>query len=241
MTIEARQAVESAEKLFYLVADPVTVHWIEGLNKTAETLFGFYAPNKDRLKTYLEMVDHVMKDVRAGRAVCVAFYGHPGVFAFPPHEAVRRAQEEGYEARMLPGISSEDCLIAELGLDPGRFGCQSFEASDFLINRRRHDPTSLLILWQIGVIGESALPIKDCDRPGLRALVKKLRRSYPPAHKVIIYEASTHWIAPSKITRLPLARLPIAKVTAISTLCISPRKQRPSDERLYRKLFRVAA
>jgi precorrin-6B methylase 1 len=241
ITTEARLAIETTKKLFYLVADPVTIHWLKGLNPTAESLFGFYGKGKDRMVTYLEMVERVLEEVRGGHDVCVAFYGHPGVFAFPPHEAVRRARAEGFDARMLPGISSEDCLIAELGLDPGTFGSQSFEASDFLINRRRYDPTSLLLLWQIGVIGESALPIKSCDRQGLRALVERLNESYSGSHEVITYEAATHLIGASKVVRLPLERLSKARITAITTLCVPPKQQRRSDEKLYRKLFRVSA
>ena len=30
--------------------------------------------------------------------------------------------------RLEPGISATDCLYAELSSDPGRFGCQHFEA-----------------------------------------------------------------------------------------------------------------
>ena len=40
---------------------------------------------------------------------------HPGVYVAPSHETVLRARAEGYPARMLPGISSEDCLFADLG------------------------------------------------------------------------------------------------------------------------------
>ena len=49
---------------------------------------------------------------------------------------------EGFNAQMLAGISAEDCLFADLGLDPGKNGCQSFEATDFLIRRRQFEPTS---------------------------------------------------------------------------------------------------
>ncbi len=44
--------------------------------------------------------------------------------------------------------------FADLGFNPGDFGVQTFEATDFLRARRRFDPTSGLILWQVGVLGE---------------------------------------------------------------------------------------
>jgi hypothetical protein len=41
-----------------------------------------------------------------------------------------RSSTDGFDAVMLPGISAEDCLFADLGIDPGMIGCQSFEATD---------------------------------------------------------------------------------------------------------------
>ena len=34
---------------------------------------------------------------------------------------------------MLPGISAEDCLLADLGVDSAHNGLQSLEATDLLI------------------------------------------------------------------------------------------------------------
>ena len=60
------------------------------------------------------------------------FYGHPGIFAWSPHKVIKVARAEGYQAHMEPGISAEDCLYADLGIDPGRCGCQHYEASQLL-------------------------------------------------------------------------------------------------------------
>jgi hypothetical protein len=100
------------------------------------------------------MSELTLKYLREGLNVCVVYYGHPGVFVMPSHDSIRQARAAGFEAIMLPGISAEDCLFADLGIDPGRIGCQSFEATDFLVNRRKFDTSSHLILWQIGVIGD---------------------------------------------------------------------------------------
>jgi hypothetical protein len=73
----------------------------------AESLQG----GNSRRQSYVEMVEHILTHVRSGYNTCVACYGHPGVFANPTHEAVRRAKDEGFSAKMLPGISAEDCLL----------------------------------------------------------------------------------------------------------------------------------
>jgi hypothetical protein len=39
---------------------------------------------------------------------------------------------------MLPAISAEDCLFADLGVDPADHGCPSYEATDFLVHGAAH-------------------------------------------------------------------------------------------------------
>jgi len=52
------------------------------------------------------MVERTVTFVRWGLNVCAVFYGHPGVFADPAHNAIRLARREGFRALMLPGISA---------------------------------------------------------------------------------------------------------------------------------------
>ena len=140
--------------------------------------------------TYREIDAAIMAEVRAGKHVCAVFYGHPGVFADVPHAVVRKARGEGIPARMEPGISAEACLYADLGLDPGRRGVQSIEATHFLVNDRRPDVCGLLLLWQVALSGDLSCSRFHAEREGLQALVDKLLRWYPPEHEVILYEAA---------------------------------------------------
>src|SRR3954468_3282207 len=146
MTIEAQNACANADLLLCLVADPLTTHYLHSLNSNVESLQSSYRDGEPPFEAYTDMVRRILEPVRAGLTVCAAFYGHPGVFAFPSHESVRVARAEGYFARMLAGVSAEDCLFADLGLDPSMSGCQSFEATDFLIHHRQFDPTSSLVI-----------------------------------------------------------------------------------------------
>jgi uncharacterized protein YabN with tetrapyrrole methylase and pyrophosphatase domain len=237
VTPEALYAIKTARKFFYLVGDPATAYWLDTLNATAETLENSFRIGRNRMDSYQEMVERVLAPVRKGRRVTVAFYGHPGVFVFPSHEAVRRARHEGFSATMLPGISAEDCLFADLGVDPGRQGCQSFEATDFLLRKRIFDPKSPLILWQIGGIGVSTFRSKHLwSRAGLRVLTSVLRKTYPAAHTVTVYEAAQYPVCPPVIQPLPLSQLPKARVSIISTLYVPPREVARPDRRMLARL-----
>jgi hypothetical protein len=241
VTVEALAAIEEADLVLYLVQDAVTARWLEERNPAAESLFALYAPGKDRRATYAEMVERLLAEVRAGRRVCAAFYGHPGVFVAPGHEAVRRAREEGFAAEMLPGISAEDRLVAELGFDPGARGLQSFEATDFLLRERRFDPTSHLVLWQVGGIGVRDFRSEPLWSPrGLALLADVLGETYGPAHEAVLYEASPYPPFPSTILRLRLEELRGAPATVRSTLWVPPLSERAVDPRRLDELRRLA-
>ena len=220
VTLEARAHIAQADKVLYLLADPLTVAWVRELNSSAEDLHPFYQPGRDRLTTYFLMTDRILECLHSGIDVCVVFYGHPGVFAFPAHEALLRARREGYRAQMLPAVSAEDCLFADLGVDPGRAGCQSYEATDFLVHRRAIDTTCGLVLWQISVVGQ--IYHGPGGPAGLTVLADTLIQKYGPAHQVIVYEASHYPICNPVIRRVQLSDLGTTELTPISTLYVPP-------------------
>jgi len=148
------------------------------------------------------------------------FYGHPGVFVYPSHESVTIAKEEGFEAEMLPAISAEDCLYADLGIDPGDLGCQAYEASQFLFYKHSINTCAMLILWQIGVIGDETLTKFEPSENGLAMLKEKLLEHYPSNHLVTLYEASTLPIMEPRIEKISVDKLADMQINAITTLYI---------------------
>jgi uncharacterized protein YabN with tetrapyrrole methylase and pyrophosphatase domain len=222
-TPESLATIREAERLFHLVVDPISRLWLDELHPSAESLFDAYAHEKPRRASYDEMEARVLAPVRQGQSVCAALYGHPGVLVDPSHHAIAQARLEGYAARMLPGVSSEDCLFADLGIDPAARGCQSFEATDFLVHKRGFDSRSALILWQIGAIGVTTYRREELwSRGGLKILTQALQRSYPKGHRVAVYEAPRFAIGEPSIQVLPLANLGRARVSTSSTLYVPP-------------------
>ncbi|MCI4368002.1 MAG: SAM-dependent methyltransferase [Thermoplasmata archaeon] len=236
VSVEARHEIQHADRVLYLVADGLAEAWLRKLRPTAESLGDAYRPGEDRSVAYGRMVDRILSPVRAGERVCAVFYGHPGVFVHPSHEAIRRAREEGLSAEMLPAISAEDCLFADLGVDPARSGCQSFEATDFLVHVRKFDPTSALVLWQVGVIG--VLDYRPDRSSGiasaLRFLGERLSDAYGSRHEVVLYEASPYVVAGPTILRLPIEGLASATVAPVATLFVPPLPSHVSEDALQR-------
>ena len=148
---EAVACIERARAVFYVLGDPVARRWIERLNPSAVWLSHFYSPGKDRLDTYHDIAEFVLAQVRAGVDVCMVTTGHPGVFSYAAQRMICLAREAGFSARMLPGISAEDCLFADLGVDPG-LGLQSHEATHFLLTR---PPFDALSIWRKPMVGRT--------------------------------------------------------------------------------------
>jgi uncharacterized protein YabN with tetrapyrrole methylase and pyrophosphatase domain len=224
LTPISRNYIETADVVFAALSDHVVELWLQRLNPNVVSLQPYYKPGKSRMITYREWVEVMMAAVRAGKRVCAVFYGHPGIFAWSPHKVVEVARQEGYDAYMEPGISAEDCLYADLGIDPARSGCQHLEASQLLFFERNLDTMSHVVLWQLGVIGDRSLGRFLTPVAYKELLVERLCEDYPADHEVIIYRAPTLPVEGPSIQRTALRDFASAEFTGHETLVVPPAK-----------------
>ena len=232
----ARSHIEQSEVVFAGLSDGIVELWLARMHTDVRSLQPLYREGMSRMHTYRAMVETMLAEVRAGRKVCGVFYGHPGVFAWAPHKAIEVARSEGYAAHMEPGVSAEDCLYADLGIDPGRYGCQHYEASQLLFYQRRIDPSAYLVLWQVGLVGDQSLARFSTGPAYRQVLVDVLARDYPLAHEVIIYRAATLPIQSARIERLALGELPQADIGMADTVVIPPSRAMQPDREIRARL-----
>jgi hypothetical protein len=236
----ARSHIEQADVVFVAVSDPLVELWVQGMNADVRSLQPYYAEGKPRTDTYREMVEAILMEVRSGKRVCGAFYGHPGVFAVVPHRAVAQARQEGFDALMEAAVSAEDCLYADLGIDPGSVGSQHYEASQFMFYRRSVDPSAYLFLWQIGVAGDPSMARLSTGAAYRQVLLELLAQHYPEDHEVIAYEAATLPIASHRAERLTLGQLPQAVLSLATTLVVPPSQGLQRDETVVARLLALS-
>ncbi len=122
----------------------------------------------------------------AGRSVSVAFSGHPATFRRTAHDLMAAARAQGSEALMRPAVWLEDCLCAELEVDP-LDGWQAFEAANFLLHRRLWSPQRSLVLWQLDHIWERDAVHAPVRPRCLGILAEHLASVYGWEHEVALY------------------------------------------------------
>lgn len=221
LTLEAVAHIRHAESLLHVIGDPFQEELLLALNPVAQTLTMYYGDDTNRGDTYEAMIQHIVTDVTSGKRTVAAFYGHPGVFVYPTHESVRRVRAAGFPARMLPAVSAEDCLVADLGVDPGD-GFHAFEATDFLYRRAPIDPTVHLVIWQVGALGNDSGGGNGYDPALVSQLARKLGTRYGPMHPVTIYAAPFEPSGIPTIMRVPIVHLARTPIGLASTLYVPP-------------------
>ncbi|WP_278192713.1 SAM-dependent methyltransferase [Streptomyces kasugaensis] len=237
LTYEAVGWIEQVDRVAYCVSDPVTEAWIREHSRSSHDLYTLYGNDKPRSETYEQMVNALVEPVREGLTVCAVFYGHPGVFAYPPHEAIKVLRAEGVPAMMLPGVSALDCLFADLGVDPGTMGCQEVEATDLLLRRRSLLTDSHVVVWQVACVGDLGFRFGGFDNDNNRqVLVEYLEKFYPPDHQVTHYSAAQYAVCGPTIRTLALRDLRDEYLTGVSTLYVPPIAALDDDHAMAQRL-----
>ena len=227
----AQSHITQADIVFSLMANGFAEKWLEGMNTNVQSLQSYYQEGKNRNITYNEMVEAILTEVRAGKNVVAAFYGHPGVFACVAHRAINKAELENLPASMEPGISAEDCLYADLSIDPGKTGCSHYETSQFMFYKRNVDNAGYLILWQVALAGDKSLAKFSTGSAYRKVLVDLLLEYYPSDHQVILYQAKGIAIEAMRAEKIALSALVDAELFMHTTLVIPPsEKMKPNDK-----------
>lgn len=228
LTIQAKAYIEQSDVVLYLVNNPMMEEWIKTVAIYSETLEPLYSSYENRANSYAAITKYILAKVYDLKNVCVVVYGHPTFFSLPGLRAVQLATEKGIDSLILPGISALDCLIADLQIEVGKTGIQSYEATDFLAYERNFDPTSHLILWQVDVIGNPTHTIST-NKIGVTMLKKRLIQTYGADHIAIIYEGALFPSMKPRIERVALTEIDSIACSPISTMYIAPLPSPPPN------------
>ncbi len=235
-TTEAKAYVEGASRLLYLVNDVVVKAWVHKVNPAAQSLESIYHQSALRGQCYQAITKEILSELSQHEEVCVLFYGHPCIYVDASLNAARQALKLGYRVNVLPAVSAQDCLFADLLIDPGTNGCVSFDATYFLIKAKEPDVTSHLVLWQLGSLGELGSPNEKRVKSRLTVLANYLASYYGAEHKVIIYEAAQRPLLPFHSEEITLAELKDGHISRVSTLYVPPFQEADNNAQIIKEL-----
>lgn len=221
LTTEANAYIEQSDKVLYLVNDPVLKAWIEKKSINSESLDHLYFKFEQRKQAYSAITQYILDTLKDDLHICMVLYGHPTVYAEPALEAAKLAKAQGFDVKILPAISAENCLFADLMIDPGSCGCLSYEATDFLYHQKSFHTGSHLILWQIGMLGELGHELPKDNKRKLE-LKNYLAQKYPLDHPIYIYEAAQYPGFSPRIDIGEMQNLHLYSYSTLSTLYIPP-------------------
>jgi len=236
LTVEAQACIKQADKVLYLVNEPIIEQWIVKYSNHCSSLEDLYFSANERSEKYQLISDKIVSDSLSTKALTVVFYGHPTVFAEPGLKAIKVLDDLNVNTVVLPAISAEDCLFADLRIDPGENGCYSVEASDLLIYDKNLIKDSDCIIWQVGSVGNIQSPTYEVNNIGINLLIAKLEEYYPKEYIVYIYEAAMYPSTTAYIQKCKIKELGANTLTPLSTLYIPAIKRNPPNLEIIRKL-----
>lgn len=208
VTREAESAMRRSTEIFY-ASDAIGIHgYLSDLcPKVTEIYVSTLREGEDRLSKYNRIAATVIEAALDHPQVTFAVAGHPMVFVYPTQQIVRAAEDVGLRVKVLPGISSFDCMIVDLQLDPGTQGVQMFETTALLLQQRPLHPDVPCFLWQIGSVETRMFTRARSVPERFTRLQEHLMKFYPADHLVKVVYSSSHPLAAPAILEFPIDRM----------------------------------
>jgi uncharacterized protein YabN with tetrapyrrole methylase and pyrophosphatase domain len=232
VTREAESAMRRSSQIFY-ACDAIGIH--DYLAELSPIVTEIYASTlregEDRLSKYNRIAATVLEAALDHPPVTFAVAGHPMVFVYPTQQILAAAADLGLRVAVLPGISAFDCMIVDLGLDPGTGGVQMFETTALLLHQRALQPDVPCFLWQVGSVETRLFTRMPSVPERYRRLEAHLIKYYPPDHRVKVVYSSSHPLADAAILEFAIRDMHehAAEIHPGATLYIPP--ARPAEIR----------
>jgi uncharacterized protein YabN with tetrapyrrole methylase and pyrophosphatase domain len=244
MTRETEAVCRRSNEVLAVATHPSILKYLNTLCPKVTDLYApSYREDEHRGKAYDTMTANVIAAALANPPVTFATYGHPMMYVFPSRQLRWLAPYFGLRVRTLPGISSLDTMLCDLGVDPGAEGLQMYEATDMLIRQRPIQPDVPCLIWQVGTV-ESVLFSTAASRPERFWRIKDyLLRYYPADHELTAVHSSMHPLLEPTTTTFRLGEMEDHHLTLHQglTVYIPPVRMRPTvDTDLAEKIASVA-
>lgn len=232
LTKESVVIIEKADKVLFLINDKYTSEYIQSLNTNAESLEQEYFSCSERSESYEKVNARIISECSIYSSVCVVFYGHPTFFVDSSIQVINTIKSMGGEGYIVPSVSSLDCLLSDLLINPAKAGLAVYEATDLLIFERVIDTYAYLILFQVSNLGMSNFSVTQ----NIVVLKDFLLKYYPEHHEIFLYAASQYPGQRFTADKIYLGALELAQLSHQTTICIPPIEKRKTNKDMLSRL-----
>jgi hypothetical protein len=223
LTLQAIQALSDAAEIWTNASETLYDSIAQVVGKAPRSLWPFYKPDRMRRANYAEVTSHLQERARATGHVAYLTQGHPLVLDSVASSLLGASDSSGIAVSVIPGISSIDTIIADIGYEPAR-GLQVFDATTFVRLNATISGSVGLLLLQPGVFGvDMPRAALGTAGPDLSPLTGALNQIYPHDHPALLIRSATatmpkyeFWTEIGKLDSAPPAAL------AGSTLWVPP-------------------
>lgn len=215
LTVEVQSHIKNSEIVIYSTYNPIMEYWIAKNSKKSVSLDSMYCKYDSLEDTYKNMTSFVQNKLDEFNYVVFAVYGHPNVFVKPTKMLVDAIKSDDVAITVLPGISSLDCLLSDLMIDPLYLGCQIYDATFYLNNEVIINSQCPLVLMQIGLINSTQNKCTKGYDAEVSKLLEKLLVLFEKERQVKLYISSETSLEKPLIESFSLGQL-IDKSSLIS-------------------------
>jgi uncharacterized protein YabN with tetrapyrrole methylase and pyrophosphatase domain len=242
ITHEAEEMMRRCRHIFVADTGNGVAEYLRTLSPHVVDLASEKETGAHRIPIYRRFASHVVSAALAEPPVCFATYGHPTMFCYPTTLIQRAAVVLDLKVALVPGVSSLDTLLCDLGVDPGSDGLQLYEATDLLVRQRPLQNDVACVITQAPMVADALNRPAARDVGNLALLQAYLLQFYPADCEVVLATSSPHPLLEPLIQQVRLGSLAAGLVQSaqLTTLFIPPVKRRAiADARLAQRM-RVA-
>lgn len=224
LTLEAVDALASAERVYHLVSGREAAAALARFNLQLYPLFDFYREGVLDLEVYSDIASFLIAEGQQ-RDIVFAVMGHPCIYVAPTHLLLDHGPRWGVAVEVMAGISTIDAMILNMPDDIGNTGLQILDANRLVSYGLTPDPRVPMLLFQIGCFGSGYITrCRENSDTRLAPLAAVLGRHYPAGHLVYIVEYGMGFPHTEQCHAIPLALLGEAGalVNYNSTLLVPP-------------------
>jgi hypothetical protein len=182
LTIQTIEILGRCKEIHTNLAEDQLVALPADIREKCVSLANLYRDGRERRDNYKKVTEAVVERMNSVRPLAWLTPGHPLIFDSVSQALMAAAEEHGWVAQAVPGISSIDTVLAEVGYDAAH-GLIVYEAYELVKQNVVVSPSFAALLLQPGAFGSSVAHLSGAWHPDLAPLRDHIRTFRDPDHE----------------------------------------------------------